>query len=79
MPYFPAKFRTFAETLGEHGYHVGVTNKGWAPGDPGMVDGKPRNLCGTPYNEHICKSPTSCTSSNDYTANFKSFFMECRR
>lgn len=73
MPYFPAKFKTFAETLGENGYHVGVTNKGWAPGDAGMVDGKPRQLCGTPYDEHTCKSPTDFTSSNDYSANFKAF------
>ncbi|MCB1121154.1 MAG: sulfatase, partial [Verrucomicrobiae bacterium] len=71
--YFPAKFKTFAEALGEHGYHVGVTNKGWAPGDPGMVDGKPRELCGRPYNEHRCSSPTKCTSANDYTANFRAF------
>jgi N-sulfoglucosamine sulfohydrolase len=75
-PYFPAKFKTFAETLGEHGYHVGYTNKGWAPGNPGMLDGKPRELCGTPYNQHTCESPTNCTSSNDYTANFKSFLKD---
>lgn len=73
MPYFPAKFKTYAETLKESGYHVGVTNKGWAPGDPGTVDGHPRRLCGTPYDKHTCQSPTACASSNDYTKNFKAF------
>ena len=32
-PYFPAKFRTYAEALPEHGWHVGFTGKGWGPGN----------------------------------------------
>ena len=30
--YFPAKFKTYAEALAEHGYFVGFTGKGWGPG-----------------------------------------------
>ena len=29
--YFPTKFKTYAEALGENGYHVGYTAKGVAP------------------------------------------------
>ena len=73
FPYFPAKFKTYAETLSEHGYHVGYTAKGWAPGDPGETNGKKRQLTGTPYNEQKTTPPTSAISSNDYAANFKDF------
>lgn len=76
MPFFPAKFKTFAETLDEQGYHVGLTQKGWGPGDAGSVNGQPRNLCGQRYNEHRCESPTDCTSSNDYCANFEAFLND---
>ena len=31
IPFFPAKFKTFIESLGSHGYYVGYTAKGWAP------------------------------------------------
>ena len=30
--FFPAKFKTYAEALAEHGYFVGKTTKGWGPG-----------------------------------------------
>ena len=32
VPFFPTKFKTYAEALSENGYHVGFTAKGWAPG-----------------------------------------------
>ena len=32
IPFFPAKFKTWAETLGEKGYFTGLTAKGWGPG-----------------------------------------------
>lgn len=34
------------EVLLDNGYHTGHTAKGWAPGSPGVVDGKPRELTG---------------------------------
>ena len=48
---FPRKFKTYVEELKDHGYFVGYTGKGWAPGNPGMVDGKIRELTGQHYNE----------------------------
>ena len=73
FPNFPAKFKTYAEALSEHGYHVGHTAKGWAPGNPGEVDGKKRQLTGTPYNEQTTTPPTPAMSTNDYAANFQDF------
>ena len=31
-PYFPQEYRTYAEALADHGYHVGYTGKGWGAG-----------------------------------------------
>lgn len=72
-PNFPAKFRTFAEALSAHGYFVGYTAKGWAPGDPGEVNGKKRLLTGQPFNEFSTIPPAEHISNNDYAANFRSF------
>ena len=71
--YFPAEFKTVFEELADHGYHTGHTTKGWAPGDPGMVDGKPRQLTGPAYNEATLIPPTPDISSCDYAANFEAF------
>ena len=73
VPHFPAKFKTYAEALAANGYHVGYTLKGWAPGNPGEIDGKRRELTGKAYNEHKLSPPAQHISDNDYTANFKTF------
>lgn len=71
--YFPAEFKTVFEELSDHGYHVGHTAKGWAPGDPGTVDGMRRQLTGSGYNESKCTPPTDGISNCDYAANFEAF------
>tara|TARA_R110002049_G_scaffold129159_1_gene286857 strand:+ start:412 stop:1971 length:1560 start_codon:yes stop_codon:yes gene_type:complete len=73
MPFFPAKFKTYCEALSEHGYFVGLTTKGWAPGDAGKVDGKPRQLVGQGFNKRKIESPTTGISSSDYAGNFEDF------
>jgi arylsulfatase A-like enzyme len=73
VPFFPARFKTYAETLIENGYHVGHTAKGWAPGDPGTVNGKKRELLGPSWNEHKTTPPAKFISDNDYSANFEAF------
>lgn len=73
VPFFPAKFKTYAETLIDNGYHVGLTAKGWAPGDPGTVDGKKRQLLGPWWNKHKTTPPAKFISDLDYTANFEAF------
>ncbi|HOD81295.1 MAG: Arylsulfatase [Planctomycetes bacterium ADurb.Bin126] len=71
--FFPAKFKTFMEALGEHGYHVGHVLKGWAPGKAVGADGKRREMTGKAYNRRTAKAPTTGISSNDYAANFADF------
>jgi len=72
-PYFPAKFKTYPEALTEHGYHVGFTGKGWAPGIAGKINGRPRHLAGKPYQSRKVTPPTKQISSKDYYANFLDF------
>ncbi len=72
-PYFPAKFKTYAEALTEQGYFVGFTAKGWAPGDPGEIDGKKRQLTGMPFNQFTTTPPANEISDNDYATNFQHF------
>jgi N-sulfoglucosamine sulfohydrolase len=76
-PLFPAKFKTYAEALGEHGYWVGSTAKGWAPGDPGEINGKKRELTGPKFDEFKTEPPAKFISNNDYARNFEAF-LEAR-
>jgi arylsulfatase A-like enzyme len=73
VAYFPAKFRSFMEALAAHGYATGWTGKGWGPGDPGKIDGHPRELTGRAYNRLKATPPTPQISPNDYAANFADF------
>jgi arylsulfatase A-like enzyme len=71
--YFPRKFRAYAEALTEHGYYTGYTGKGWAPGVSGRINGKERELTGTPFQRITTTPPTSQMSKIDYAANFRQF------
>ncbi len=73
IPYFPAEFKTYAETLAEHGYFVGMTMKGWAPGVANDATGKPRQMTGRPFNKRTAKPPAKGIANNDYAANFDDF------
>lgn len=76
VPFFPEKFISFIEILGDFGYYTGFTGKGWAPGNPGDKNGKPRELTGPRFQKFSLKAPTSAISSNDYTKNFEYFLDE---
>jgi len=71
--YFPPEFKTYAEALGENGYFVGMTQKGWAPGVAKDAAGKLRQMAGQPFNKRKLKPPTTGISANDYAANFEDF------
>ena len=73
IPFFPVKFKTYAEALSKNGYHVGYTAKGWAPGVALDNDGKPRQLTGVPFNNFKTTPPAKYISNNDYAANFEDF------
>ena len=74
--YFPTKFKTYAEVLGDNGYHVGYTDKGWAPGVAKFDNGSERFLVGKPYNEKRTDPPGDFISTNDYAANFSDFLND---
>ena len=71
--FFPTEFKVYPEVLGEHGYFVGMTGKGWAPGTSLDAEGKPRPLTGREFQKRKAPQPTSKISTNDYAANFTDF------
>lgn len=73
VPFFPAKFRTFMESLGQNGYYTGCTAKGWAPGVALDSAGNPRQMTGKPFNSKKLTPPAKGISNNDYSANFEDF------
>lgn len=77
VPFFPPEFKTYAEALVEHGYWVGKTGKGWAPGVAQDVEGRPRQLTGVPFDREKSPPPARGISANDYAANFRRF-LEAR-
>ncbi|MBN2327601.1 MAG: sulfatase [Candidatus Omnitrophica bacterium] len=76
IPYFPVKFKTYAETLTGRNYHVGYTAKGWAPGKALTADGKPRQLTGRQYSSIKTQPPAKQISQIDYAANFEAFLND---
>ncbi len=74
--FFPEKFRTYPEALAENGYFVGYTAKGWAPGVPGEINGKPRELTGKAFDSRTAEPPASGISNTDYAGNFEDFLAE---
>jgi arylsulfatase A-like enzyme len=76
VAFYPAGFRTFMEALGDNGYAIGFTGKGWAPGNPGTVNGKPRELTGPAYSSITDTPPTPIMSNVDYSANFAAFLKQ---
>ena len=73
MPYFPVKFRTYAEVLAEHDYFVGKTAKGWAPGVAVDADGNRRQLTGRGFESRREAPPTGGISNTNYAGNFEDF------
>jgi len=71
--FFPKKFKTYVEALGQQGYVTGYTGKGWSPGDAGRINGKPRQLCGPAWHKRKAKPPTRAMSGKDYASNFADF------
>jgi arylsulfatase A-like enzyme len=73
VPFFPAKFKTFIESLSDNGYYTGYTAKGWAPGVALDSTGKKREMTGKAFNSRKLTPPTTGINSNDYSGNFEEF------
>jgi len=74
--YFPTKFKTYAETLEENGYHVGYTAKGLAPVIALTKKGERRAVLGKTYNDIKTNPPATGMSKIDYSENFKQFLKD---
>lgn len=77
IPFFPAEFKSYVETLAEHGYTVGKTGKGWAPGVANDADGQPRQMTGRSFDQRKTQPPARAISNNDYAGNFAAFLDAC--
>jgi len=73
IPFFPPKFKTFMESLDEHGYYTGHTAKGWAPGVALDSTGTPRQLTGKAFNSKKITPPAKGIANADYAGNFEDF------
>ncbi|HYF36560.1 MAG TPA: sulfatase [Prosthecobacter sp.] len=73
MSYFPAKLKSWPETLMDKGWNVGITGKGWGPGVANDSGGNPRLITGHAFNKRKAPPPATGISNNDYSANFTEF------
>lgn len=69
---FPKKYVTFPDLLEQAGYVVGMTGKGWGPGN-WEVSGRTRNPAGPNFNRRSNNPPYDGILKNDYAANFADF------
>ena len=76
IPFFPAKFKSVIEVLGEQGYVTGMTGKGWGPGEAKDANGKRREMTGTPYQKRKLVPETTGIFPIDYAANFSDFLAD---
>jgi len=68
----PKKWPVYPDLLENAGYHVGLTSKGWGPGDFKST-GWPHNPAGRNYDKIKLTPPTSSIKINDYSGNFSDF------
>lgn len=72
---FPNEFAVYPALLEQAGYFVGLTGKGWGPGDFQSTGWK-HNPAGQPYAKRTLKPPTSGIAPLDYAANFEDFLAQ---
>lgn len=72
---FPAKWAVYPDVLEQAGYLVGLTGKGWGPGDF-TAGGFKRNPAGPLYSQFKIKPPTTGISAADYAGNFEDFLSK---
>jgi N-sulfoglucosamine sulfohydrolase len=70
---FPAGFEVYPDLLEKAGYSVGLTGKGWGPGDFKTAAKRTRNPAGPSFDELKSQPPASGIGKNDYSGNFTAF------
>lgn len=69
---FPSKYVVFPDLLEKSGYFVGMTGKGWGPGNF-EASGRTRNPAGPMYDGRTISPPTPGIRDSDYANNFADF------
>lgn len=72
---FPKKYLVYPDALEAAGYFVGMTGKGWGPGNF-QASGRPRNPAGTAFGAKKEKAAYSGIGGNDYAGNFADFLAK---
>src|SRR6187401_2567263 len=70
---FPAGFETYPDLLEQAGYFVGLTGKGWGPGDFKTAAQRTRNPAGPSFDKLNQTVSASGISPQDYAGNFGEF------
>lgn len=73
---FPAKFAVYPDLLEKAGYNVGLTGKGWGPGDFKTLAGRTRNPAGPSFDQAKLTPPATGIGKLDYPKNFESFLAQ---
>lgn len=73
---FPAKFAVYPDLMETAGYNVGLTGKGWGPGDFKTLAGRTRNPAGPSFDQAKLTPPTTGIGKLDYPKNFESFLEQ---
>jgi N-sulfoglucosamine sulfohydrolase len=73
---WPNEFVTYPDLFIKAGYHVGLTGKGWGPGD--WKSFRETNPAGPSYDAFKAPPPASGISNNDYSRNFIEGFLKAR-
>lgn len=72
---FPSKYVTYPDLLEKAGYFVGMTGKGWGPGNY-QASGRSRNPAGPAFMKQKLSPPAKGLSPNDYAGNFADFLKQ---
>lgn len=72
---FPNEFAIYPNLLEQAGYFVGMTGKGWGPGDYKST-GFEHNPAGREYQQHSLKPPAKGMAARDYARNFGAFLEQ---
>lgn len=75
---FPKEFKVYPALMEKAGYHVGLTGKGWGPGDY-KISGYKHNPAGKEYQKIKSKPPHRGISSINYAANFEEFLKDRKK
>ena len=72
---FPIRLQTYPDLLAKSGYFVGLTGKGWGPGN-WAITGRPHNPAGPSFDDAKLTPPNAGIHADDYAGNFAEFLKQ---